>query len=145
MTGTVKTSPDNAAAKELGKHSIHKKPHMLVIDDDAQIRDIMRCSFAGEADITEACDGIEALALLDQCSFDIIICDVQMPRLGGIAVFKKLYSVSPNICNKFLFCTGNATDELHNICSCFNVKSCPKPFEISCLKTVVREMLHREM
>lgn len=46
-------------------------------------------------DVTEATDGAEALDLLDTQRFDLLLSDIRMPRVDGVAVITHLRSISP--------------------------------------------------
>ena len=46
-------------------------------------------------DVTEAKDGAEALDFLDTQRFDLVLSDIRMPRVNGIAVIAHLRSISP--------------------------------------------------
>ena len=60
-------------------------PVLLIIDDHADIRTFIRQGFAGKYQIFEAGNGVEGLELLDSVVPNIIICDIMMPVMDGIA------------------------------------------------------------
>jgi len=64
---------------------------ILVVEDDAAIRAVIR-ELLESADfaVTTAADGIEALERLRQESFDLMLSDVWMPRLGGLDLLRSL-------------------------------------------------------
>jgi DNA-binding response OmpR family regulator len=69
----------------------NRKARLLLVDDDAvcnRVNDIAlkRANF----DTVCACDGIEALALLEKDQFDLIFLDVNMPVLSGFEVCEKI-------------------------------------------------------
>ncbi len=69
----------------------NRKARILLVDDDAvcnRVNDIAlkRANF----DTVCACDGIEALALLEKDQFDLIFLDVNMPVLSGFEVCEKI-------------------------------------------------------
>lgn len=121
-----------------------KKPNYLVVDDDSCIREFIDAVFANEAHITQACDGKEALELLQHRQFDIVICDVQMPRLNGTDLFNRIQSATPEAAANFIFCTGNPTDELVRLCSAHHTLFCTKPINIATLKSAVSMMTTRK-
>ncbi|MBY8821215.1 response regulator transcription factor [Sphingomonas colocasiae] len=64
---------------------------ILIVDDDPHIRDVL--SFAlGKAgmETREAGDGEEALAAVEKWNPDLVILDINMPRLDGIEVCRRL-------------------------------------------------------
>ncbi|MFB9329915.1 response regulator transcription factor [Paenibacillus aurantiacus] len=61
--------------------------HLLIADDDAHIRVLLRQVLTREGyRLTEARDGEEAAAMLRQQLFDLAILDVMMPRMDGLAL-----------------------------------------------------------
>ena len=65
--------------------------HILVVDDEENIRQLIRkyANYEGYK-VTEAADGLEALEICGQCSFDLIILDVMMPELDGFSALRRL-------------------------------------------------------
>ena len=60
------------------------REEILVVDDEAAIRAALRLAFRREnINVTEAADGREALELLRQRHFDLVILDVMMEEVGG--------------------------------------------------------------
>lgn len=69
--------------------------HILVVDDEARIRSIIRkyAEFEGHT-VTEAGDGMEAVRLVRRDHFDIIILDIMMPELDGFSACREIRKVS---------------------------------------------------
>lgn len=70
---------------------IARSPHILVVDDDDRIRDLL-ARFLRERDlrVSTACDGGQALKLLGQMKFDLVILDVMMPEVDGFEVTRQV-------------------------------------------------------
>jgi response regulator RpfG family c-di-GMP phosphodiesterase len=67
------------------------KPRILVVDDSAAARSRYFELLKGiGADIQTANDGIEAMQAVGAASFDLIITDIEMPKMNGIALCRKL-------------------------------------------------------
>ncbi|HYR94442.1 MAG TPA: HD domain-containing phosphohydrolase [Methylomirabilota bacterium] len=66
-------------------------PSILVVDDIAANRELLLAHLEQFGyDVREAKDGIEALEAVDELEPDLILLDVDMPRLDGIAVCERL-------------------------------------------------------
>lgn len=62
---------------------------ILVVDDSASLRQVVGIALKGSGyDVIEACDGKDALAKLDGRKIHLIISDVNMPNMDGIAFLK---------------------------------------------------------
>src|SRR5690606_32530132 len=81
---------------------------VLVVDDEPMLaRAVKRAldSFAVEV----VTDGEEALALLEnEPTFDVILCDLMMPRVSGAELFRRVSSQNPHLSQRFVFMTGGA-------------------------------------
>ncbi len=68
-----------------------KKAHILVVDDEVGIRDLLTDALSmGEYDVTTAEDGQKAINLLRTHSFDLIIADINMPNLDGYSMLERI-------------------------------------------------------
>jgi len=64
---------------------------ILVVDDSAAIRLVVNLALKGAGyDVIEACDGQDALAKLTGEKINLIISDVNMPKMDGITFLKEL-------------------------------------------------------
>ena len=59
--------------------------HVLIVDDDPSVRGILRLGLLGH-DVSEAADGLEALATLEAEVIDVVLLDLMMPHLDGFDV-----------------------------------------------------------
>lgn len=65
--------------------------HILIADDEARIRSVIKeyAEFEGY-EVSEAKDGMEAVALCEKQNFDLAILDIMMPRLDGFSACKAI-------------------------------------------------------
>lgn len=64
---------------------------ILAVDDSNSMRQMVSFTLKQEGhDVTEAADGMEALELAKKNSFNLVISDVNMPKMDGIALIKQL-------------------------------------------------------
>ena len=85
---------------------------VLLIEDEESIRRVMSRILKEENDqykITEAVDGKQGLDLLFKIQFDLVICDIKMPKMDGIEVLKKANDEMLNI--PFIMLTGHGNIE----------------------------------
>ena len=66
---------------------------VLSVDDDGELRELLHelISQMGHASVTAA-DGIDALEKMEEKHFDIVITDINMPRLNGVGLIKRITS-----------------------------------------------------
>ena len=65
--------------------------HILVVDDEVRIRSMIRkyAEFEGHT-VTEAGDGMQAVFLLRNGTYDIVIMDIMMPELDGFSACREI-------------------------------------------------------
>lgn len=64
---------------------------VLVVDDDRLIRTAVSDELSGAGfEVMQATDGQEALAILQAEDFDVIVCDVRMPRVDGLSLLSRV-------------------------------------------------------
>ncbi|NBV66172.1 MAG: DNA-binding response regulator [Actinobacteria bacterium] len=75
-----------------------ERPKILVIDDEAGVRDLVCDALSmSEFSSAQANDGLEALSLLRREKFDLLILDINMPKLDGLALLEKLRNEGASI------------------------------------------------
>lgn len=72
------------------------KPKILVVDDDASIREFLDIMLKRENfEVKTADNGQKALKIMEKEQFDIIITDLQMPKMSGLELLKLAKESSP--------------------------------------------------
>jgi CheY-like chemotaxis protein len=104
---------------------------ILIVEDEQDLLDIFEeCLLNLGAIVTKANNGEVAFDCLENLKFDLIISDIEMPKLDGIGLLKKINSTfrTPPI---FLFLSGNQDFNLKELLSLGAKDLIPKPFEIN--------------
>jgi DNA-binding NarL/FixJ family response regulator len=73
---------------------------IILVDDHDAIRQAQRCILETEADfeiIGEACNGREAIELVEQSQPDVVIMDIFMPEISGIEATRRLHQSCPDV------------------------------------------------
>jgi two-component system cell cycle sensor histidine kinase/response regulator CckA len=88
-----------------------RQRQVLVVDDQAAIRKLCARALRRRGlEVTEAADGQEALVLLEDSSFDLIVTDVVMPGLGGAELAERAAEICPR--TPVLFISGYSEEAL---------------------------------
>ncbi len=85
---------------------------ILVVDDEEHIREVIKeyAEFEGH-EVSEACDGMQAVEMAKSSDYDIIIMDVMMPKLDGYSACKEIRKIK-NIPVLMLSARGEEYDKL---------------------------------
>jgi signal transduction histidine kinase/CheY-like chemotaxis protein len=116
---------------------------VLVVEDEAALGDAV-AEALGDAGfvVDRASDGLEALEQTGRRAYDLIICDLKMPRLDGKAFYRELEATSPDMVRRVLFVTGDvAGTEAERFLEESSCRWLAKPFRLKDLLRVAREML----
>jgi CheY-like chemotaxis protein len=81
---------------------------VLIVDDDRLAATGLKRLLASEHRVEIATDGKEALELLAQKRFDLVLCDLMMPAMSGMEVFEEVARRAPDQASRMLFLTGGA-------------------------------------
>lgn len=87
------------------------KPTILVVDDELSIREFLQIMLKREKMLVDtASDGEEALKLLDQKHYDLVISDIKMPKVDGLELLSRVKAKDPNAL--MLMITAHGSTEL---------------------------------
>ena len=68
-----------------------EKKNILVVDDEKEIAELIEIHLMSQDyNVTKAKNGVEALKLLDENHFDLVLLDVMMPKMDGKETLKKI-------------------------------------------------------
>jgi len=135
-TENEKTPGDNTVSLKDSSETI------MIVDDDASIRDLVSDILSEDYRIIQAEDGLEAAEHLKQVRPDLIITDLNMPRMNGAELLKyvKGNEVTKSIPVIFLAFRSDMDTEAET----YELGSevfIPKPFSTRHLTAVVRQIL----
>ena len=121
------------------------KPCVLLVDDETAIRLAMKRYFSRRGwDVREAEDGASAQQLLEPNaggSFDLVICDLKMPRFSGYDLYRWLSSCRPDAAQRLVFSSGDIeSGDSHDFLLESRRPVLPKPFELAELGRIVAEV-----
>lgn len=85
-------------------------PRILIIDDERSIRSTLREILEYEQyEVEEAQDGVEGLEKIQSGNFDLIFCDIKMPKMDGLEVLSQLQKSNSEI--PVIMISGHGTVE----------------------------------
>ncbi len=116
---------------------------LLVVEDEPALAAAVAEALTDAGYVVErAGDGEEALAKVGERSFDLIVCDLKMPRLDGISFYRTIAATAPDLARRVVFVTGDvvATDA-ERFLEESGCRWLTKPFRLADLLRVVREVL----
>jgi len=81
---------------------------ILLLEDDETlkdaIKDFLEANFYEVVSVSNGAEGVRAVLKDD---FDIVICDMMMPKLPGDMFYTAVERMRPELCRRFVFITGH--------------------------------------
>lgn len=85
---------------------------ILIVDDEQWVREVFRdfCALTDAFDVELAADGLEAVDMVKNSTYDLVTLDLIMPEMSGLEALAEIKRASPRL--PIMIITGNATDKL---------------------------------
>lgn len=116
---------------------------VLVIDDEPAMLHTMGRMLSKHRP-TLCRSAAEALAVLATKQFDVIVCDVMMPHMDGMALFDHLRRASPSIADRMVFMTGGVfSDDTRAMLEALTGRWIEKPFSTRQLEDLLHACVER--
>ena len=113
---------------------------ILVIEDEAAIRRVLIKIISEESDtylVEEAEDGLQGIEKIKDNEYDLVLCDIKMPKMDGVEVLEKAKKIKPEI--PFVMISGHGDLDT----AAFDYIS--KPPDLNRLLNTVRNALDRKV
>ena len=122
-------------------------PALLVVDDNEDHRYTLtrRLKREGYANLTEAVDGQEALNLMGQRPFDLVLLDIMMPVMNGYEALERMKS--DMALRDIPVIMISAVDEMDSVVRCIELGAedhLPKPFNAALLRARIAASLEKK-
>ena len=134
---------DPAGRQRAGLPETTPDASVLVVEDEAALAAAVTDALRDAGYIvTHAADGEEALEKTRTQSFDVVVCDLKMPKLDGKAFYRALSEGSPALATRVIFVTGDvAGTDAEQFLEESGCRWLEKPFRLGDLLKAVREGL----
>ena len=119
---------------------------ILYVDDDASMRELVRESLASQADmsVVTCMSGFEALIIVGQLRPDLILLDVEMPRLDGVETLECLRAMELGHHTPVVFlAAGRSAPEIRRLQLAGAVDVIQVPFHAAALPQLIRSIWSR--
>jgi two-component system NtrC family sensor kinase len=120
-----------------------KGASVLLVEDELAL-----AAAVGEAltdagvEVDHAGDGEDALARVRKKTYDVVICDLKMPRVDGMTLYRAIAAATPALARRVIFVTGDvAGTDAERFLDETGCRWLAKPFRLGDLLRAVRETL----
>ena len=118
---------------------------VLLLEDRDDFREVLRdhLTFSG-FQVTSVPSGVEGLREITKDPFDIIICDMMMPQMGGEMFYWAVTRIQPALAQRFIFFTGHQNNPtIQFFFQRVQATVLLKPFKLVALDTAIDNVLRR--
>jgi signal transduction histidine kinase len=142
-TGTGLPKPAKSPALEEPSLMVGAGAQVLVIDDEVALAEAISAALTDAGFVVAlASNGEEALKQVSQYPYDLIICDLKMPRVDGPTFYRRVTEKIPSLATRFVFVTGNvAGTDAESFLAETGCRWLAKPFRLTDLLRLVREVV----
>lgn len=120
---------------------------ILIIEDEAAIRRVLGKIISEENDaykVEEAEDGLSGIEMIKDNDYDLVLCDIKMPKMDGVEVLEKAKKIKPE--TPFVMISGHGDlDTAVNTMRLGAFDYISKPPDLNRLLNTVRNALDRKV
>jgi signal transduction histidine kinase len=141
VSGAHVRLPEPSRAESLP--DVPRGSRALVVEDEQALNEAVAAALSDDGfQVDRAADGEEALARLGERSYDVVICDLRMPKLDGMMFFREVAATRPQMTRRIIFVTGDvAGTEAERFLTESGCRWIPKPFRLRDVVRMAREAI----
>ena len=136
-------APPKAPRQTLPPMDAVRGASVLIVEDERALAAAVAEALTDAGlEVDHAGDGQEALACLRNANYDVVICDLKMPRVDGMTLYRAIAAATPSLARRVIFVTGDvAGTDAERFLEESGCRWLAKPFRLSDLLRAVRETL----
>lgn len=120
------------------------RARILVVDDEPLVLRVIGRTLGLSHDVVTTSSPREALTLLGEQRFDVIVSDMIMPELWGGALYDEIALHHPDMCDRMVFLTGGSPhEEVARFLARVTSPRLDKPFGADGLEAIIQQVLAR--
>jgi CheY-like chemotaxis protein len=140
------SSPGEVITLDLGEEVatfVEPARKVLLLEDRDDFREVLRDHLVFRSyEVTSVRSGVEGLREIMKGSFDLIICDMMMPQVGGEMFYWAVTRVRPAAAGRFIFFTGHRNNPaIEFFFRRVNATVLIKPFKLTALESAIDGVL----
>jgi DNA-binding response OmpR family regulator len=118
---------------------------ILLLEDRTDFREVIRDHLVFRSyDVISVPSGVEGLREVINGAFDLIICDMMMPQVGGEMFYWAVTRVRPATARRFIFFTGHQNNPaIEFFFRRVNATVLRKPFKLGALEATIESVLRK--
>ena len=138
VSGTAVAKPPKPAVPSM---EVVRGASVLLVEDERALAIAVGEALTDAGLVVDhAGDGEEALARVRQKAYDVLICDLKMPRIDGMTLYRAIAATTPGLARRVIFVTGDvAGTDAERFLADSGCRWLAKPFRLGDLLRAVRD------
>jgi two-component system NtrC family sensor kinase len=143
ISGQHLNPPAARAAQQPISLEAFKGLRVLVVEDEPALAQAVSEALADAGfKVDRASDGEEGLTRLTEANYDLIVCDLKMPRIDGMQFYRAMAAATPALARRVIFVTGDvAGTDAERFLEETGCRWLSKPFRLGDLLRSARDTL----
>jgi len=113
---------------------------VLVVDDDAAVAAYFAdCLTLEGCEVAVAIDASTALTKVECDAYDVVLCDMSMPGLDGVAFYRRLAERHPDLLKRLVFISGRPSADIRALLPGERLRVVEKPVPVRVITALVEE------
>lgn len=138
----VPTSAERPSNRDAELPSLHRLAILLVDDEISIAKALARLLRRDGHSVEVAANGLQALARLQEHTYDLILSDWRMPDLDGPGLYQALEQQYPHLCHRTIIFTGDTlSPEIHAFFAEHDVPRLTKPITVAAVRHAIAQTL----
>jgi CheY-like chemotaxis protein len=136
-------TPVTAMPSKHNRQRLMQRKSILVVDDEPGVVAVLTEVFSEDGyTVDAAANGQEALKKLQELAFDVIVCDIRMPKMDGPTLYRVIERQEPHLLARLIFLTGDPLNPTtHAFLQQVATPILEKPFGIRKIREAIRQIL----
>jgi signal transduction histidine kinase len=142
-TGNASAVRPPQPAPEIIARDLPRGASVLLVEDEPALAQAVADGLADAGFLVDrAGDGEEALARVGARTYDLVVCDLKMPRVDGMTFYRAIAATKPSLARRVIFVTGDVVGaEAERFLEETGCRWLAKPFRLADLLRSARELL----
>jgi CheY-like chemotaxis protein len=137
LPSAVGAAPPTSAAPP-ARQKAPARRRVLVLDDEVEIGEAVERILGREHHVDRVSRGADALRLLGEHRYDLVLCDLLMPEMTGMQFYERLKAEKPEVARSVVFMSGASSyPEARSFIETVPNERIDKPFDARLLRALV--------
>lgn len=138
----ISTLPDGESfIQRVKRISQPDSKRILIVEDNQSVARMLEALAVDDVEVVIARNGEEGISRIQQGRFDLIVSDIEMPKMNGIDMYIQALEVDPTLCSRFIFFTGTDKQEHLDFVRATNTFMLPKPSPVRVICEIMNDVL----